>query len=45
MLVGGPVYTYRTCSHVDGLLHACSVHTYSSCSLRAGIVDKEIVNL
>ena len=37
--VTGPVYKYR------GILHSCSVHTYSSCSLLAGIVNIEIVNL
>ena len=36
---------YRTCSQVEGLLHACSNHMYSSCSLWTGIVDREIVNL
>ena len=35
----GPFHKYR------GTLHACSVHTYSSCSLLAGIVNIEIVNL
>ena len=45
MSTGGPVHTYRTRSQVEGILHACSVHTYSSCSLWAGIVNREIVNL
>ena len=31
----GPVHTYRTRSQVEGPLHACSVHIYSSCSLWA----------
>ena len=43
--VGDPVHTYRTHSQVEGFLHACSVHTYSACSLWAGIVDREIVNV
>ena len=41
MSAGGSVHMYRTSSQVDGLLHACSVHTYSSCSLWAGIVDRD----
>ena len=45
MAVGGPVHRYRTRSKVESLLRACSVHTYSSCSLWTGIVDREIVNL
>ena len=34
MSVGGPIHTYLTCSQVEGLLHACSIHTdmYSSCT-------------
>ena len=40
MSAGGPVHTYRTRSQVEGLLHACFVHTYSSCSLWAGIVNR-----
>ena len=43
--VGGPVHMYGTRSQVEGLLHACSVLTYSFCSLWTGIVDREIVNL
>ena len=36
----------RSCSHVpEGLLHACAVHACSSCSIRAGIINREIVNL
>ena len=35
MSVGGPIHRYRTHSQVEGLLHACSVHMYSSCSLWA----------
>ena len=31
---------YQTRSQVEGLLNACFVHTYSSCSLWTGIVDK-----
>ena len=36
---------WRSCSHVpdafiEGLLHACSVHTYSSCSVWEGIVNQ-----
>ena len=42
---GGPVYMYLTRSQVEGLLHARSIHTYSSSSLWAGIVDRVIVNL
>ena len=41
MSVGSPVHTYRTRSQVEGPLHACSVHMYSSCSL----VNWEIVNI
>ena len=43
--------SWRSCSHVPdpftsrGLLHACSVHTYSSCSLWTGIINREVVNL
>ena len=32
-------------SQVEGLLQACTVVTYSSCSLWAGIVNRELVNL
>ena len=32
MSVGGPVHTYRTRLQVEGPLHACTVHMYSSCS-------------
>ena len=42
MSAGGPVHTYQTPSQVEGLLHACSVHTYSSCSFLAGIVNRFI---
>ena len=35
----GPVLTYRTRSQVEGQLHACSVHMYSSCSLWAVTVN------
>ena len=46
--------SWRSCSHVlDPFtsrghftrVHACSVQTYSSCSLWEGIVNREIVNL
>ena len=43
MSVGGSVDTYRTRSQVEGLLLACSAHTYSSCSLWAGIVNRDTV--
>ena len=45
MPFGGPVHTYKTRSQVEGLLHECKVHTFSPCSLWAGIVNTEIVNL
>ena len=35
----GPVHTYRIRSQVEGPLHACSVHMYSSCSLCALTVN------
>ena len=38
--VESPVQTYRTRSQVEGILHACSGHTYTSCSFWAGIEDK-----
>ena len=36
---------YKGMTQVEGLLNVCFVHTYISCSLWAGIVDREIVNL
>ena len=39
MSFGGPVHTYRTRSQVEGPLHVCPVHMYSSCSLWAMTVD------
>ena len=43
--------SWRSCSHVpdpsqvEGILHARSVYTCSSCSLWTGIVNRETVNL
>ena len=39
--------SWMVCSHVPEPFtsgHACSVHTFSSCSLWSGIVNKKIVN-
>ena len=45
MSAGGPVHTYKTRLQVEGPLHACSVHRYSSCSLWTVKVNLEIVNI
>ena len=45
MSVGGHVHTNRTRSQVEGPLHACSVHIYSSYSLWAVTVHWDIVNI
>ena len=45
----GPVLMWRSRCQLEVLftrpLHACSIHKYSSCSLWAGIVNWEIVNI